>query len=305
MNLSLSSIFMLTLPPLFWAGNAVVGRLLVGVVPPVALNAMRWTLALLILLPLGWRAFKDIGAIGQRLVYLSILGLLGMGSYNALLYGALQTSTPINVTLIAASTPIFMLFIGATVYGVKTRWTDWLGASLSLVGVATVLARGDWLTLLKVRMVPGDLLMLVAVVVWAGYTWLLARPPASMRGADRPSWNWAEFLVVQVLLGCAWAWLSAGVEHQVAPMSITWSPTVFWAVAYVAIGPSVLAYWCWGQGVATVGPAVASFFANLTPVFAAMLSAALLGESPAAHHMVAFGFIVMGIAVSSSQVNRG
>ena len=295
---------MLTLPPLFWAGNAVVGRLLVGVVPPVALNAMRWTLAFLILLPLGWRAFKDIGAIGRRLVYLGVLGLLGMGGYNALLYGALQTSTPMNVTLIAASTPIFMLLIGATVYGVKTRWADWLGASLSMVGVATVLARGDWLTLLKVRMVPGDLLMLVAVVVWAGYTWLLARPPASMRDAERPPWNWAEFLVVQVALGCGWAWLSAGVEHQMTLTSITWSPTVFWAVAYVATGPSVLAYWCWGQGVATVGPAVASFFANLTPVFAAMLSAALLGESPATYHLVAFVFIVMGIAVSSSKVNR-
>lgn len=295
---------MLTLPPLFWAGNAVVGRLLVGTVPPVTLNAMRWTLAFLILLPLGWRALKDVAAMRRRWVYLSLLGLLGMGGYNALLYGALQTSTPMNVTLIAASTPIFMLFIGATVYGVKTRGVDWLGAALSMVGVATVLARGDWSTLLGVRMVPGDLLMLVAVVLWAVYTWLLARPPSSMCGTERPSWNWAEFLLVQVGLGCTWAWLSAGVEHQIVSSSITWSPELLAGVVYVAIGPSVLAYWCWGQGVATVGPAVASFFANLTPIFAAVLSAALLGEWPAAYHLVAFAFIALGIAVSSRKANR-
>ena len=299
MKLSPRWILMLTLPPLFWAGNAVVGRLLVGVVPPVALNAMRWTLAFVILLPLGWRVFKDGPAIRRRWAYLSILGLLGMGSYNALLYGALQTSTPLNVTLIAASTPIFMLIIGATVHDVKTRSVEWCGAGLSIVGVATVLARGDWATLSNVRLVPGDLLMLVAVVAWAAYTWLLARPPSTMQGAERPSWYWAEFLLVQIGIGCAWAWLGAGVEYQLTAQPIVWSPKVFAAVAYVAIGPSVLAYWCWGQGVAAVGPALASFFANLTPVFAAVLSAALLGEMPAPYHLAAFVFIALGIAVSS------
>ena len=47
---------LLTLPPLLWAGNAVVGRLAVGSVPPLTLNFLRWLLAALILLPLGWRA---------------------------------------------------------------------------------------------------------------------------------------------------------------------------------------------------------------------------------------------------------
>jgi drug/metabolite transporter (DMT)-like permease len=67
----------------------------------------------------------------------------------------------------------------------------------------------------------------------------------------------------------------------------------------VAVGPSLIAYRCWGVGVAAVGPAVAAFFGNLTPVFAAVLSAALLGEAPHAYHGVAFALIVAGIAVSS------
>jgi drug/metabolite transporter (DMT)-like permease len=68
---------------------------------------------------------------------------------------------------------------------------------------------------------------------------------------------------------------------------------------YVAIGPSVIAYRCWGIGVSTVGPAVAAFFANLTPLFAALLSAAVLGEPPRAYHALSFAFIVGGIVVSS------
>ena len=56
---------------------------------------------------------------------------------------------------------------------------------------------------------------------------------------------------------------------------------------------------------ATAGPAVAAFFANLTPVFAALLSAALLGELPRWYHGVAFLLIAAGIAVSSRQQSAG
>src|SRR3954451_22572838 len=99
----------MTLPPLLWAGNAVVGRLVVGSVPPLTLNFLRWLLAGLILLPLAWRVFTDPRAITSRWRHLLLLGLLGVGSYNSLQYLALVTTTPINVTLIAASVPVWML----------------------------------------------------------------------------------------------------------------------------------------------------------------------------------------------------
>jgi drug/metabolite transporter (DMT)-like permease len=141
--------------------------------------------------------------------------------------------------------------------------------------------------------------MLVAIAAWAVYSWMLARPPASMRGEARPHWNWAEFLFVQMLFGTAWAALAAGAEAVVAPAPIAWSPGVVAALFYVAIGPSLIAYRCWGLGVATVGPAVAAFFSNLTPVFAALLSAALLGDMPRWYHAGAFALIAAGIVVSS------
>lgn len=286
---------MLTLPPLLWAGNAVVARMSVGSVSPLLLNAARWLLACIILLPLGRRVLRPTSGLRVHWRYFASLGLLGVGSFNALQYLALQTSTPINVTLIASSMPVWMLAVGALRYGEKARLPQVLGALLSLAGVLVVLARGDWLTLVHIQLVPGDLFVLVAVVSWAFYSWMLARPgdPAAR---ERP---WAEFLFAQVAFGAAFAGIGAGGEWLAGRAHIEWNGWVLALLLYVAIGPSLIAYRCWGIGVATAGPAVAAFFNNLTPVFAALLSAALLGDPPRWFHGLAFALIVAGILVSS------
>lgn len=294
---------LMTLPPLLWAGNAVVGRLLVGHVPPLMLNALRWAIALVLLLPLAWPVVatrEARAAIAARWRPLALLGLLGVGAYNALQYLALTTSSPLNVTLIAASMPVGMLAIGALFYRERPTRRSLLGAVLSLAGVAVVLARGEWSQLAAVRFVPGDLLMLGAVAAWAFYSWQLVRPHPLLAGTARPPWDWAAFLFAQMIFGVAFGGAAALAEAVVAPgQVIRWSPWVVAALAYVAIFPSLIAYRCWGLGVAAAGPAVAAFFSNLTPVFAAVLSAALLGEAPRAYHALAFALIVGGIVASA------
>jgi drug/metabolite transporter (DMT)-like permease len=290
---------LLVLPPLLWAGNAVVGRLLVGAVPPLGLNFVRWLLTAVLLLPLGWHALREPGALRGRVAYLALLGLLGVGSYNSLQYLALHSSSPLNVTLIAASAPVWMLAIGAIVYRERPRGREIAGAVLSLTGVALVLSRGEPAALAALRFVVGDLLMLVAIACWCFYSWLLARPPEAMQGAQRPSWNWAEFLLLQALFGLLWSSVATGTEALVSDAQWRLAPGVVAMLLYVAVGPSVIAYRCWGIGVSTVGPAIAAFFANLTPLFAALLSAAVLGEPPRAYHALSFVLILGGIAVSS------
>ena len=295
---------LMTLPPLLWAGNAVVGRLLVGHVPPLMLNLMRWALAALILAPLGWRALRDWRAIAQAWPYLLATGCLGVGAYNALQYLALTTSTPLNVTLIAASTPVWMLAVGALGFEQRPTRHQLVGAALSLAGVMLVVSRGTWATLAQVQWVAGDGYILLAALCWAIYTWLLARPPAALRPpspATLQAWGWAGLLLVQMLFGLLAAGAAAGVEA-----ALTVSTTIDWrnawllaALLFVALGPSILAYRCWGLGVALGGPTLAAFFANLTPLFAALLSALLLGEAPHAYHAAAFALIVAGIAVSA------
>jgi drug/metabolite transporter (DMT)-like permease len=301
LKLNARTALMLTLPPLLWAGNAIVGRLMVGNVPPLALNALRWVLASLLLLPLGGRVLAARGRreIAQRWPALALLSFLGVGSYNALQYLALTTSTPVNVTLIFASSPLWMMAVGALCYDVRPHGRQWLGAALSLAGVVVVLAHGSLQALARVHFVTGDLLMLVAVVAWAFYSWLLARPAPSMRGERRPHWNWAELLLVQTLFGSVFGLAGAGAEQAITHARIHWSLGVVLALLYVAVGPSLIAYRLWGAGVASVGPTIATFFANLLPLFAAVMSAALLGEPPQGYHALAFALIVGGIAVSS------
>jgi drug/metabolite transporter (DMT)-like permease len=293
---------LLSLPPLLWAGNAIVGRLLADSMPPLLLNALRWWAALLILLPLGWRAIAtparraEVAARWQPLAW---LGLLGVGSYNALQYLALQTSTPINVTLIASSTPLWMLLVGALVYGERPRAMQGLGALLSLAGVLLVLLRGDLGTVASLRFVPGDLWILLAALAWAFYSWQLARPHPLLAGSARPAWTWAEFILLQALFGLVFASAAAGVEAVASPHAVRFTPLLAGALVFLAVGPSVLAYRAWGIGVAASGPTVAGFFSNLTPLFAAVMSAALLGEPPHLYHGAAFALIVAGIVVSS------
>lgn len=290
---------LLTLPPLLWAGNAVVGRLMAGSVTPMALNALRWALAFLLLLPLAWRLLARPAPILARWRYFALTGFLGMGCYNALQYAALRSSSPLNVTLIAASLPVWMLGIGALVFGMRPARQQVIGALLSLLGVAFVIARGEPAALARVHFVSGDLLMLLAVFSWAIYSWLLARPPAHMLGEARPAWNWAELLIAQMVFGLGFAGLMAGAEQLVLHEPIQWGPGLALTLMFVAIGPSLIAYRCWGLGVAEAGPAMAAFFGNLTPVFAALMSAALLGEWPQWYHGAAFALIVCGIAVSA------
>jgi drug/metabolite transporter (DMT)-like permease len=299
-RLSPSTILLLSVPPLLWAGNAIVGRLVREAVPPMTLNLLRWTIALLVLVPLGWRTLGGRGAlygIGLRWRRYALLGLLGIGMYNSLQYLALQSSTPINVTLVASGMPVWMMLVGRLFYGVAVRSRQVAGALLSIVGVLVVLCRGDVDQLLGLRLVAGDLTMILATIAWSFYSWMLLQPQ------DAPALraDWAAFLGTQVGFGLLWCGAFAGVEWGLGAQPIAWSWLVAAALVFVAIGPAVLAFALWGAGIRRAGPGIGAFFVNLTPLFTAVLSSAFLGEMPHAYHVLAFLLIVGGIVVSAKR----
>ncbi len=294
---NLTTVFYLVTATLLWAGNAIAGRLLVGSVSPITLSAVRWALAALILLPFGWRIFRPSNPLWENKTRFLLLGLLGVGSYNVLLYLALQTSTPINVTLIGASMPIWMLLIGALIYRVKPTLLQMVGAVISLLGVMVVLTRGELMTLLSMELVVGDLLIMLATILWAFYSWMLSRPGSS----TERQWPWADFLMAQVLVGLLWTLFFDGFEIALGSAYLELNLFTASLILFVALGPSLIAYRCWGLGVNGAGPTVAAFFANLIPLFTAILSAAMLREPPRLYHGLAFAFIVLGIWISSTQ----
>lgn len=295
-KLTPTAALLLTLPPLLWAGNAVVGRLVSDLVSPMTLNFLRWLLAFTLLLPLAGAVLRRDSLLWPNWRRFSLLGLLSVGAYNALLYLALNTSTPLNVTLVGSSMPVWMLLIGRLFFGVAISRRQLLGAALSITGVLLVLCRGQFEVLLQVRLVPGDLYMLMASAAWAYYSWMLAHPttePPAIRA------DWSAFLLAQMAFGLAWSGLFAGGEWALDKAHISWGWPLAAALVFIAVGPALIAYRAWGAGVGRAGPAAAGFFANLTPLFTALLSSAFLGETPRLYHVLAFTLIVGGIVVSS------
>ena len=293
-RLSPSTIVLLTIPPLLWAGNAIVGRLVRESVPPMTLNLLRWTIALLILLPLG-RVLFNSGGLRSNWRRYALLGLLGVGLYNSLQYLALQSSTPINVTLVASGMPVWMMMIGALFFGVAVTRRQMTGAALSIIGVLLVLCRGQWDLLLAMRLVPGDVYMILATIAWSFYSWLLTQPkdPPAERA------DWASFLLAQVMYGVLWSSSFTAGEWLLGDVAVRWSWPLVAGLLYVAIGPAIIAFRCWGAGIGRAGPSVGAFFVNLTPLFTAIMSAAFLGEAPHLYHVVAFALIVGGIVFSA------
>lgn len=146
------------------------------------------------------------------------------------------------------------------------------------------------------RLVAGDIYVLLASMAWAYYSWMLAHPTpesASLRS------DCAAFLLGQIVFGLGWSVASTGAEWALTNAHIQWGWPLVSALAFIAVGPAVIAYGAWGAGVARAGPAVAGFFINLTPLFTALLSSAFLGESPQTFHAMAFVLIVSGIVLSS------
>lgn len=296
-SLSWRTALLMTLPPLLWAANAVIGRLMGPLVPPMTLNFMRWVLASLVLLPMAPALLRPGSPLVTHWRRFALLGLLSIGLYNALQYQALHTSTALNVTLVGSSMPAFMLTIGALIYGQKVSARQLLGAVLSIAGVLVVLTQGHPERVAELRFVPGDLFMLVATGVWAWYSWLLADTRSDPPGLRA---DWAAYLLAQVLPGALWAGLFAVGEYGLGdPVPIQWGWPLAAALFFIAVGPAVLAYRIWGLGVQRLGPTLSGFFGNLTPLFAAVMSGLFLGEAPAWHHGLAFLLIVSGIVVSS------
>ena len=294
-----ATIGLLLLPPLVWAGNSILGRVVADMVPPITLNFLRWLLALLLLLPWGWRLLLPSSVLWPYWRRYAVLSLLGVGCYNSFQYLALHTSTPINVTLVASSVPVFMLAMGAVWFKQRITRRQMLGAAMSIAGVLCVLGRGDWQTLLQVELVIGDVYVLIAVLCWALYSWLLSQPkdPPEIRS------NWVNFLMAQMVFGVLWCGISTALEwHYSDSPHIDWGWPLAAALLYVALGPAILAYRSWGLGIQRVGPTVAGFFANLTPLFAAVMSTLLLGDAPHLYHAAAFVLIVSGIVVSSKKI---
>lgn len=283
---------LLVLTTLFWSGNMVVGRAIRDDVPPMSLAFWRWTIAFLLVLPLalphlktqwpqlrrGWKA-----VVG--------LGVIGVGGYNTLAYIALQYTAATNAVLLNSFIPVATIALSWLFLHKKLHRIEWLGVLISLLGVATIVCRGDPATLAGLSLNIGDVWMLIAVITWAVYTIGLQWRPAGVH----PMLMLAAMTAVGLLvLAPAYLWEIA------QGRSIHLHPSSFAGIVYIGALPGFLGYVFYNRAVGEVGASKASLFIHLMPVFGTLLSAIFLNEIPQIYHYLGIGLIFAGIYLTTA-----
>lgn len=276
---------LLTFTALFWAGNSIVGRAAREVVPPVALAFWRWALALILLLPFAWPHLRrDVNILKTNWKWMFLLGFLGVGTFNTLLYTGLQTTTAVNGLLLQSMQPALILLLGAMLFGETVRSLQITGICLSIAGASVIILGGDLSALVRLRFSTGDLVIFAAVVVWSFYSVLLRKRPA----VHPLSFLAATFMVGVIVI-------SPFYVAEIASGRLIQSRTESWlAIFYVCLFPSLIAYLFFNRGVELLGSVATGLYLNIMPVIGVLLAVLLLSEPIRWFHFLGMGLIGSG-----------
>ena len=294
-NSNYRAMALLALVMVFWAGNSIIGRAVAGQIPPLTLAFFRWTGALVLLAPFAIAPLRrDWVALKRSWKPVLVLGLLGIGAFNSLLYSGLQFTTATNALLLQAAVPGVVLVLDRLLFRLRSGAVQIAGTLATMAGVVFIVFEGDPARALALHLGKGDALVLASVVVWSLYTvFLKLRPqvaPVSFVAA-----TFAVGLLANAPLAL-WEW-SAGLR-------MVWNTGTVLALVYVAVFPSLVSYFIYNYAAGQLGAARAGQSITLLPVFGAVLSALLLGEVLHWYHAVGIALICVGIVLGLMALRR-
>ena len=282
---------LLTLAPFFWSCNWIVGRGLSPDVPPFAMTFFRWLFAIVILAPFALpRLRKDMPIVRRHWRALLGLGIIGIGTHNALAYLGLRYTTAVNGVILNSFIPVMIVALSWMLLRERLATLQIAGIGVSLAGVLAILSQGSLATLASFRLNAGDLLIVLSMAMWSVYTIGLRYRPRGM--------HLLSFLFVIACIGDL-AVLPFYVIETALGEPLHWTPATALALTGVALFSSVLAYIFWNRGVEQVGANVAGLFVHLMPVLGVSLAWLILDERLAPFHVVGIALILCGIYVTS------
>jgi len=281
---------LLTLAVFFWSGNFIVGRAVRADMPPVALAFWRWAVASVLVFFLARPHLAgDRHRMRGHWPVLILLSLLGVATFNTLVYTGLQWTIALNAFLMQSMMPVLIVAMSYVIFRETITPVQALGIAISLSGAVTIIARGEPGVLLSLSVNRGDLLVFIAVACYAGYSVLLRK---------RPPIHPLSFLAVTFATGTLillpfYLW-EAFFVRGFSPGT----PALL-AVGYVAVFPSIVSYFCFNRGVELAGANRAGLFLHLMPVFGSIMAVAFLGESFEWFHGAGIGAIALGIVLAT------
>src|SRR6266700_4793877 len=281
---------LLSITALCWAGNAIVGRLAAGHIPPVTLSFLRWSIAFLIILPFAWKHLKrDWGAIRARLGTMIVLSVTGIGAFNTMQYWALEHTQALNTLLLQSAAPLFVAVVSLSLHGIRLTPAQACGIALSLAGVLVIVLHGDVTALATIELNRGDIIFVIALVIFGFYSALSSKRPAIH-----------NLSFVGFTFGCGAACLVPLLVWELLSRPVmALDTTNLLTLFYVAVFPSTLAYLCFNRGVQLIGANRAAPFFHVVPVFGAVMSIVFLGEHPQPFHFIGFALVLTGVFVAS------
>jgi drug/metabolite transporter (DMT)-like permease len=290
---------LLVLAPLFWGGNVVAAKLVVGEIDPFLLLASRCVLATLFIMPFAYRhLIADWETMKRTWLPLMAYGAVGYALFNVFLYSGLTMTTAVNSSIEQAALPMMILGANFIIFRVRATMLQIFGVLFAIFGVALTATHGDVQRLVTLDVNAGDGLVILACLAYTGYTLALRfRPKVHIMSFMAASFSGAA------LTGLVMLALFGGGLGQVATLADA-SPTAWAVIAYVAIFPSMFSQVAYARGVELVGPNRAAPSHNLIPVFGALGSVLILGEKLETYHFIAAAIIITGIVLAEWAARR-
>ena len=287
---------MLSGAAILWGSNHVMARDLHDTVPLISVSFWRWFLALLLIAPVAAPYLKrDWPVLKAHLGILAVLGFVGIFCFSYVIYLAAYNTKAINVGLLNATVPIWVLMIAALVLGERTRPGQWAGVAVSLVGVVVIIVKGKPALLTGLQFGPGDLWALASAIVWAVYSILLKKSPAQANFFSTIFVIIAMGVLMQTPVFLYAQWVLG--EPLISYQDDIWVDTA--KIAYIAFGPAFLGYLFWNKGVAVVGATSAGVFLYLIPVASSIMAVLFLNENFRLFHLIGVVLIIAGIYLTT------
>jgi drug/metabolite transporter (DMT)-like permease len=223
--------------------------------------------------------------------YVLVTGFFGIFLFHTTSYQALDATTALNVGFINSVAPIVIVAMSWAVLSERLRLQQWIGVLLSIVGVLTIVVRGDPGVLLGLEFNRGDLWSAGGMPAWGLFTILLYRRPAALD----PLAFVGAIVCVGTLLLLPWF-----LAEPLWDGSMIYSPVTLGAALYIGVVPSALANVLWNRAVPLVGANTSGLFLHLIPAFTTLMAILFLGELPRWFHGVAIVLIVTGIWLTTT-----
>lgn len=274
-----------------WSGNFILARGLHDSIPPVSLAFCRWMVAVIIFFPFAIKYFvREWRLIREHLVYLSITALLGITTFNTLIYIAGHTTTAMNLSLIAISFPIFILLFSRILYKEYLTIKKGLGIVLVLMGVITLITKGDISALLHISFNIGDIWMLMAAIIFAVYSLFLKNKPEKI---SIMALQFSIFLLGLLFLFPFFLWEQTTFQYPIL------TRTTMPAILYVGICASLGAFVLWTKSIVILGPAKAGMVYYTLPIFSGFLAYLFLNETFDMIYFYSMLLIFSGIVITN------